>query len=725
MIMIMETDKVSFVFNDNKTGIIYIKNKLTNEKYDISESGFEIITTSSSLRSDDARFVRSEAEENKLILTYSGYSLTVTVTYSLTQDSFFIEKSLSVSAMSDCGIKKVIAGIMNINDNKIKTVEYRYPDFDILERKVEEEYGWGIKRVPDTQPCKTFFGRTEAGGIMAGMELSFDSSSLNENKVIFACSPNLKIKAGSTIDIEPIYIGVYKKSGKDAFPDRWMPDESKFVYKSGIGHGSDEYICEMIKKNGPGLDDTATAHKGKVIPLPCETESMLKLGEYFLGPRRLNALVPVVCGWHSEMEQGEYTDASVEADIKAIGLIKACGINWVTESHPWGGETQKMNELCSAGEYVPGPLQQKFLEQADIQGLYVMQWSTISNTNPWKNGRPFYIDKTEWLRDTGKYIFDWPNEFKGAPGNCSANAPFVDRMKELFKKALSQRGYHAWCVDGDFWGTGGYFQSTIPMECFSKDHDHLAGDANYAAQRSMREWIGYMRKEFPDDLIVMCRPVMDLGIWAFRDIDITFTMIETGTGKSNKKGGDEIRTASRLRTDHHFIPHYLDWPLLFPSYSDPGRRPEWSGDDLDYILISALSCSPNLLFYIPVRTGIPKDDQAEIRKWIGWGRENIELLMVRKDLPAWPGEDNVDGSAHICKNKGLIFLFNPTCKQLSAEIAITEDHLGVTYNGQYELSQEYPPTNDHAKVRYGQKISWQLLPESAVILRIAPEEHPG
>ncbi len=75
-------------------------------------------------------------------------------------------------------------------------------------------------------------------------------------------------------------------------------------------------------------------------------------------------------------------------------------------------------------------------------------------------------------------------------------------------------------------------------------------------------------------------------------------------------------------------------------------------------MLSALSSSPNQLYYLPTKTGIPDKDKAEIRKWLDWGRKNVEYLKVRKDLPDWPAPGKVDGSAHIVGDRGLVFLFN-------------------------------------------------------------------
>jgi hypothetical protein len=127
--------------------------------------------------------------------------------------------------------------------------------------------------------------------------------------------------------------------------------------------------------------------------------------------------------------------------------------------------------------------------------------------------------------------------------------------------------------------------TTVPVTCFANNHDHLSGDSNYACQRALDSLIGMIRKEFPNTHIQMARPAEDLGVWSNRNVDACFTLIESGTDKSNIIADDEIRTSSRIRVHHHFFPHWLDWSLLFPSYAkyvnyvdEPDKRPQWASD---------------------------------------------------------------------------------------------------------------------------------------------------
>jgi hypothetical protein len=355
----------------------------------------------------------------------------------------------------------------------------------------------------------------------------------------------------------------------------------------------------------------------------------------------------------------------------------------------------------------------------------VVHWPTMNNTHPWNDlGRPLRPDRPEWLRGVQGEAKGGANaaNFREHAANCMGCDPFVDWLLALHEQALSAGGYRGWCIDGDFWGSGAYYHTTVPVTCTAENHRHRAPDSNYACQRALDRLIGEVRRTHPDEYIVTCRPPCDLGVWSNRNVDACFTLIETGSGDSNVAAGDEIRTASRIRVQHQFFPHTLDWPLLFPSFGDPNKKPAWPRGHIDYILLSALSSSTNLLFYLPARDGIPKDDQAEIRRWLDWGRKNEALLKVRHDLFDWPGPDRVDGSAHIVDDHGLVFLFNPSKEARTGKFTLNEEGIGLAEKaGPFVLSQEYPANDKSVTLKYGETAQWEVPAESVVVVKLEPK----
>jgi len=646
---VLQNDQLSLAF-ERKTGALRaIENKLAGETYQVEGDGFDVEAVQFHTGLADAKLVGLAVQGNVLKASYQSNDVAIQVLYTLRHH--FVEKQMTVTCPHDYGLKKLILSRPRFSGTDLKMVAYRYPKFG---------------RKPGGEPSCTFFGRTDKGGLFTGVELPFDASSLSGAQVILAYSPSLKLKAQEELSSEPAYFGVYRKP-----PGELEPSD---------------------------------------LPRQCESDAMVTMTSTILGPPRLG-LVPMACGWHSEMEHNAYTDASIEGDMKSLDFLASCGIDWVSDSHPWGGEIQKMNGLGASDKYELGPQIRKFLEHAQKVGVKVLMWSTVTNTHPWwvEKGRPFRPDKPQWLMTPL------------CNGNCMGNKPFVEWLNRVVLEGLATGFYKSWGVDGDFFGGQGWYTTVVPVKCPSDKHDHLPGDSNYACQRSLAQLYASVRQHHSDVCTVTFRPAQDLGVWAMRNIDICFTLLEftalDTAEATNLKAGDEIRTWSRTRLHRDFLPHYIDQPLAFPSWAGP-TKPKWPKGHLDYVLLSAISSSPNQLFYMPTKTGIPDEDKAAFRKWLDWGRRNIEYLKVRKDLPDWPGPAKVDGSAHILGQRGFVFLFNPNKAALQGEFALTDESIGLNGNGPFRVSQHYPAAERVVAARKGETIHWDVPGQTAVILDI-------
>jgi hypothetical protein len=652
----LENGRIGLSF-DRKTGTLAaIENKLAGETYEVrgDECGIDAVEFRTAFA--DLKLASLERQGEAVKVRYQGGGITVDVAYTLHGENHFAEKRLTLTCDRNYGLKKVVVSRLTFSGPSLQLVPYRYSKH---------------QRAPGTEPNCTFFGRTVKGGFFAGLEMPFDASSVKQSEVVLQFAPSLKVAAGAKVAFEPAYFGVYRRGPYD----RQQPD----------------------------------------APLRSESDAMVAMTSDKLGPARFG-LVPMVNGWGSEMEHGEYTAESAAADMKSLALVARCGIDWYTEPHPWAGEWAKVGALGQHDNYRCGPLDRKVAAHARQLGVKSVMFSTLNNTYPWiAAGRPFRADRPDWLIDAGSSppatAPDWRKEFKG---NCLGDRAFWDWLERTNLQAIAECGYRGWGIDGDFFGGPGMPAYVVPADCQSDKHDHLPGDSNYACQRALDWLTAAFRRQHPRIYISVYRPQMDLGIWSLQNVDACFTLNESGTPSDNLAGGNGIRTWSRIRVHRDFLPHYIDQPLLFPD-AGPGK---WSGKRMDYILLSALSSSPNQLYYLPTRSGLPEQDQAELRKWLDWGRKNIECLKVRKDLPDWPGADRVDGSAHVVGGRGLICLFNPSPKALTGEFALTEESIGLKATGNFQVSQEYPAVDRKIASASGQTVRWEVPPTTAVVLRI-------
>lgn len=701
----LENERLGLEFDREAGSLLAIRNQLTEETIHVAGDTIAVETEEFSVAQGECQVALKEVSSERIAFVLTHPRLTAEVTWSLHAGDGFAEKQVTVVFSDAVRWTRMLVGRPSLGLADLEMVTYRYPSFQRIESTPIHQRKKTWKRPPDTEPLKTYFGRTARGGLFTGLELPFDSSSRNGTTVELSFAPSLHVKAGERVACEPAYFGVYRREARDTRAADWRPSE--------------ETTADDAR-----LRNAAGASASAVLPLPSESAAMVAMTSAILGPPR-HGLKAFACGWHCQMEHARYTPESLEADLKALSLLQECGLDGVTDSHPWGGETEKMSQLREGDAYELGPEVRRFLARARQLGLTVTQWPTMNNTRPWgggEPGRPFRSDRPEWLRGVPgeAYTGDDVERFRQQRANCLACEPFFDWLLGIQRQALATGAYGSWGMDGDFWGSGAYFHTTIPVTCISEGHQHLPPDSNYACQRALNRLTAEVRRAYPDIYVVTYRPAMDLGVWSNRQVDACFTLIETGSGASNLDAGDEIRTASRIRVHHHFFPHTLDWPLLFPSYAGDNKSPlPWPHEHLDYILLSALSSSPNLLFYLPARTGIPSEDRAEIRRWLDWGRKHEAFLKVRRDLFDWPAADRVDGSAHILNDRGFVFLFNPGPTPRTTTFVLSEE-IGLTQSGRFLVDQEYPEGAGQAQVAFGERVRWEVPAESVLVLRIQP-----
>lgn len=705
--VILDNAALRLGFDREAGGLRSVKNKLTGETYAVTGDAFAVETTAFRRGQPEMRQVEWTAMADRVIARYADTNLAVEVTYELRPGDQFFQKRMVLTFAADAGVKQITLSRPEVALAGLERVCFRHPDFDWILDYAQAKHGHRPVRPPDSEPSRTFFGRTDKGGFFAGMEVPYDHSRIAGAAFDLGYAPSLKVKAGERLECEPMYFGVYRRGESDRRASEWRPVAPATLLGKSVPPG-------------------APAASAKPLPLPSESAAMTAMASAILGPPR-HGLMALACGWHCQMEQAEYdTEAKLEGDLRSLEFLASCGLDGVTESHPWGGEAAKMAALRDGDRFTPSPRGRRFLERARELKLKVCQWPTMNNTHPWRPyGQPFRMDHPEWLRGVDGQPdarATCATDFRRRLANCLAAEPFYDWLEHLIVgDALGTGLYDVWGMDGDFWGTDAYVNSVLPVTCKAENHEHLPGDSNYACQRRLAMLFAQVRTRHPAIYIgPMCRPAMDLGVWAMRNVDNCWTLIESGTGGSNLAAGDEVRTASRIRVHHQFFPHWLDSALLFPSYADPNHVPAWPRGHIDYLLLSALSSTPNLVFYLPSKTGIPGEDKAEIRKWLEWGRKNVAYLMVRHDLFDWPGKGVVDGSAHLLGDRGLIFLFNGTKEARSAEFALTPESTGFTGTAPVEIRQEYPAVERREVSGPGAKVSWPVPAGSVVVLRVAP-----
>ena len=668
---ILRNDRLELAF-DRKTGTLQtIENKRVGETYRVEGDTFEVEAVEFTVRLADAKLVNLAVGGNTLKADYRSNDLNIQVLYTLR--GHFVEKQMTLTSPRDYGLKHLIVSKPRFVGPDLKMVAYRYPNVVLNSGK---------------EPCSVFFGRARKGGFFTGLEMPFDASAVKEQQIVLGYVPSMKVAAGVKLICEPAFFGVYRLDPLD--------------------------------------------HQQKDLPLRSESNAMVAMTSAILPPSSHPRLGPMMCGWWSEMWRDPYTTMrDVDRDMRSIDFAVECGIDIVSDARTWAGETHKVNSLRNDDKLQLGELPLKLAEYACKKGVRWLFWPSMGNSDPWSGrGKPFRPDKPEWAMTP-------------YPAACFAYRPSYDWLVRIMLEAMEAGQYRAWCMDGDFFGEPGFGGGpgyngakgphgepaepwVHPARCQSKLHNHLSPNINYICQKNLTEMAQSLRQRYPDLYMFYCRPAIDLGVWALRYVDACFTVNEwaaldgipgMGPQPKNVLLGDKIRYWSRIRVHHHFFPHYLDSPLVFDAPKSMSER-DWTSEKIDYIMLSALSSSPNQTYYLPSQAGLPAADKQEIKKWLDWGRKNIAYLMVRKDLPDWPSPGKVDGNAHVIGQHGFVFLFNPNKDSRQGAFALTEESIGLTGDGTYRISQYYPASDRVVALRHGETVRWDVPGQTALILEV-------
>ena len=379
----LENPFLDLRFDGDSGTLLALSNKLTGETYGIVGDQFSVETTDFHVAFRDAKLVSLRQVVGGVEAAYSHDRLDIQVAYALSAKRHFAEKRVTLTFKQPCGVKRIIVGQPSFSGGDVRIVPYRYPKF---------------MRTPGSEPSCTFFGRTAKGGFFTGVEMPFDVSTGSGQQVVLAYRPSLKVAAGEKLACEPVYFGVYQRGPQD--------------------------------------------REEKDLPLKAESEAMVAMTSAILGPPR-HGLVPMACGWHSEMSHVTFRSVQdVEADMKSLDFLAQCGVDWLSDSHPWGGETEKMHSLLDGQPYRLGDLYRRFLEHARHAGVNVAMWGTLNNSHPWGNGgRPFRPDKPEWLMTIAKENYRTNQIILGAKGNCLANRSFADWLTRVNLEGLAT-GYY-------------------------------------------------------------------------------------------------------------------------------------------------------------------------------------------------------------------------------------------------------------------------------------------
>jgi len=712
--LFLQNKHVSVEIDKTTGSILSIRDKDRNVLYSLDGIGFIVTTDKGTVSSEAAARVKKTNE--KIAFSFQNTNFTINLNYHLGKKDKFIEKWLEIKEKNNKPyfLKEVVLEDAELGA-QFKEIHFH-----------DDQTIWHC-------PINLFL-RSEKGGLFAGLEYPYWQMDIKDNRGFrLGYRPNYFARENEINISEKYFLGVYSYEGI-------------YRYSQGVYPG---------KKSMPYLDYRHTGlhqhFKGGQLPVsPVEAE-VLDWGEVWAMQQFMRHVLPDLplpedgyWIWQNGWWAGLF-----DPKPEILDQLKLAGVHDIMTAHTWYGRgnhpiaepylSQMRIEPMGfpkddglAGMPGPaGPAAGLHVEHAEVAldkftpGLYTHDFqappameafyqygqkigvhvSSFSLPGIYFDNRPDWASIDE-NGNISQYIY-------GRKVSCPACDPYMEHMLEVLHSVFTKYQPRWWGFDGrwlSYWEVPAYRPGPKGLgfdTCYAENHGHLPGDNFYKEWINIQGFIRKLRERYPRVCLEQYLGLKRGGPWAMRYLNADDNYFETSGAVMN-----------RFQTWHNqndrFRPCYKNSAAVFGETTK----------DFQYNFISTLSATA----YCQIGPGFKglalEENRQFLKKWRNWATKNHEYLKVKRDLFDCPGFVPVDGSAHIIKDRGFLFLF-PVAKdpKTTCVSVIMNRWLGLDENpgARYKITEIYPQENRLLGIYgYGEEFHYNIPVDSAVILSVEP-----
>jgi glycerophosphoryl diester phosphodiesterase len=711
--LLLENPHISVQIDRENGAIRSICDKEQSVVYPFSGIGFEVAAEGGTLRSDKA--LSATCREDDVMLRFAGNGLEVALHYTLGAEDRFVEKWLEIK--SGDGKPYFLKSVMLEDTKTTAFSEIHFHDDQTI---------WHC-------PINLFL-RGEKGGCFAGLAYPYWELKQNGKEGFrLGYQPNDQVAAKEVHVSEKYFLGVYRKEGLQRVSQGPYP-----------GRGRNPYISF-------GHTGLSQQFKGGRVPavvrdVPLE---ILDWGEVwamqaFMQRNQPDDLqLPEDGYW---IWQNGWWAGLFNPKPEILETLKAAGVHDIMTAHTWYGRgnhpmpepyLSKMRveplgfPVDKAVAGMPGPAgpaagwhapQEVLLDQfkpdaytTDFQAPPAMEAFVEAGRKLGVHVSSFALpgiwfdQKPEWgsLDPQGKptvYLF-------GRKVSCPANDDYMKHLLAVHEAVFDKYKPRWWGWDGRWlssWEVAGYRPGPLGCgldPCYAKNHGHLPGDNYYREWKNIQSFLKAVRTRHPRLCLEAYYGLKRGEPWALRYMNSADNYYETS-------GSDMNRVQAWHNQNDRFRPVYKNYCSIF------GETPQ----QFQHSVISTLSMSSYCQLG-PGFKGLALAENREfLKKWRRWASENHAYLRVKRDLFACPGDSPVDGSAHIIKDRGFLFLFPMGGKKVRASIPVNRWlQLAEKPEAVYQLKEIYPREGvELGSWRYGEAFLYDMPQSGPVVLALEP-----
>ena len=708
---------------DRQTGAVRsIRDKEQDVTYPFSGIGFEVTTETGSLRAEKA--VDVGISKGGAELRFAGNGLDITLHYRLGADDHFVEKWLAIEA-SD-GKPYSLKSVVMEDTTTEAFSEIHFHDDNTI---------WHC-------PINLFL-RAEKGGCFAGIEYPYwDLQQKGKESFRLGYTPNYQVAAGETNVSEKYFVGVFRKEGIHRVSQGPYPGRGRYPLISKFGG-----LSQHFKGGMP--------NPVKEVPVEVlDWGEVWAMQEFMRHVLPNDLILPEEGYW---VWQNGWWAGLWDVQPSILDYLKEAGIHDVMTAHTWYGRgvhplsppyIDKMRiqpmgfpkDTGVAGMPGPGAIT-KGLDHADQSKANVL----LDNFKKDQYTPEFVLPKAmERFHEYGKKIGVHVNSFSIASvyfrshpewaaidengkvceylfkrkASCFACDEYAEHMFNVTDHIFQKYQPRWWGWDGrwlSFWEVGAYRpgpKGAGPDPCYAKNHGHLPGDNRYKEWKNIMGFLKKLKVRYPKVCLESYYGLHRGGPCALRHLDSAYHYYET-------HGADMNRLQSWHQQNDRFRPVYKNSLDLF------GKDPK----SFRFNVIAGLSIANYCMIGQAYLQFGDKENRDFFKKWRAWASQNIDYLAVKRDLFDSPGNSPLDGSAHMIKDRGFLFVFRGGFDAgrnqdtaLRASIPINRWlQLDEAPDALYQIKEVYPREGtDLGIYKYGDEFLYDMPVDSAVILSLEP-----
>jgi hypothetical protein len=510
-----------------------------------------------------------------------------------------------------------------------------------------------------------FFLREPEGGIILGLAYPYQELGGDAEGSSFSLGYEVEahVAADSEFETEPLFIGTYRFEGTGVFKPF-----NKVPYRFVTPNPEERDLGEIWAMQA------YVRTKVPYHPVQGEKQLYMFLNAWWAG-------LPI-------------------AKLKpAIDLMAEVGVRDVGTRETYYGLCEHM-ERCTQFENLPAGYQIKLPEAARKIIAYGKRKGVglITYCTPCRAFRP------EWeMRDKNGH----PIMYGEVRSVCFASCEAAEFTLWLWDNMLKQAGADAYGFDGRILTSYNAVDLDVgsigPPPCYAGNHGHKPGHNFYLDYKNGQHLIGNLRRRNPRMFLEVYWGLKRTYPWGLASFNGCENYYESN-------GPQDDRMQSWYNQNHRFLPNYINFAQV-RGYTNPEIRKE---------IISGLSISSHLQLGVGVKILNRPQNQEFFRKWTAWANQNHPYLNVKRDLFGQPWSIPLDGSAHLLRDRGYIFLFNEGATDMVGSVPLN-DWIGLTEGHAFNIKQIYPKEQMlEVRVERGKSVFLPVEASGAAVVSVEP-----